>query len=48
MHYDEVLEPRFLFDQILGESDGAGRRTGTPFPHHPLDANDPGLDFQTL
>jgi len=44
----EILKAWLLFDQILGEGDGAGCRTGTPFPRHPLNANDPGLDLQTL
>jgi len=44
----KILKAWLLFDQVLGEGDGAGCRTGTPFPRHPLNANDPGLDLETL
>jgi hypothetical protein len=40
----KILKTSLLFDQVLSEGDDAGRRTGAPFPRHPLNTNDPGLD----
>src|SRR5579883_3266300 len=45
---DEILEVRLLLDQVIGERDDAGGRTGTPFPGHPLNTDDPRLDLQAL
>jgi hypothetical protein len=44
----KILKAWLLFNQVRGEGDDAGCRTRTPFPRHPLNANDPGLDLQTL
>src|SRR5215472_4493203 len=45
---DEILKTWVLFDQVLGEGDDAGRRAGTPFAGHPLDADNSRLGMQTL